>query len=138
MTDLKVTYYVQCFDHNGEFYSEDEVILGEEPRTEIQYQYEGWLGKGGYVHYGAGDQNIDPQMLLPTEDKVGYLEGELFMLRNELREKFAAMAMQGLLASEIDESSSAPAIAKMAVEHADALLEALNQQESEPRGGSES
>lgn len=41
------------------------------------------------------------------------------------REYFAAMAMQGMIASEIDEASSPEGIAKMAAEHADALLKAL-------------
>ena len=42
------------------------------------------------------------------------------------REYFAGLAMQGLLASEIDEASSAEGIAMLAVDRADALLKRLN------------
>ena len=125
----EIIYCVQCFEHDGTFHSEDEVVinLDADSRIEIQSQYQEWLGKDGYVHYGAGDQNVAPQLILPTEDKVGYLEGQLFMLRNELREKFAAMAMQGLLSTDAESFNASPkGTAVAALEYADALLEVLS------------
>lgn len=47
------------------------------------------------------------------------------------REYFAAMAMQGMLASDVEHEAGAPETAKVAVKYADALTSEINKQEVE-------
>lgn len=64
-----------------------------------------------------------------TEHAMGWSYSEPTLTKREL---FAAMAMQGLIASDTNMNYSEKVIGRMAVNQADALIEALNEGKEKP------
>lgn len=123
---------IVCFDvDNMEYSMVANVRSGEQLQSESAQLY----CRDGRWYPAATESGSD--LMMRDDDFKRRLAQGLYSsvpgdrseaLAQSMRASFAAMAMQGILASDVEHEAGAPETAEVAVEYADALIEELKRE----------